>query len=63
MEEGFVLGLPGRAALAVSTWIEGPPKRETFFGLNIRGRKRIRIRTFRCSGCGYLESYANNDSD
>lgn len=61
MEEGFALDRD-RAA-AVSTWVAGQPERNFWFGLDIRDRKRIPIRTYRCPGCGYLESYADEETD
>ncbi|MBZ5593146.1 MAG: PF20097 family protein [Acidobacteriia bacterium] len=53
MEEGFLAG----QRLAV--WIEGPPQKSFWLGVNVRGRERRTIRTFRCTKCGFLESYAN----
>lgn len=53
MEIGFI-PTPGRGQM---TWIKGePPKtyRESF----MFGRKPLVALTFRCSTCGYLESYA-----
>jgi hypothetical protein len=41
----------------VSTWIEGMPEKG-FFGLKARGKKQLEITTYRCTSCGYLESYA-----
>jgi predicted nucleic-acid-binding Zn-ribbon protein len=38
-------------------WVSGPPE-VGFLGLNLRGKDVVEIRTFRCAGCGYLESYA-----
>jgi hypothetical protein len=56
MQEGYVpeetQGHSGR-----SRWISGPPS-VGFLGLNTRGREVIEVRTFRCPGCGCLESYA-----
>lgn len=58
MEEGFVLDRGHyNAAQNVAQWIEGAPQRG-FFGLKISGHKARAIRTWRCTRCGYLESYA-----
>jgi hypothetical protein len=35
-----------------STWLEGPPEASGQAPLGVP------VRTFRCGGCGYLESYA-----
>ena len=38
-------------------WVSGVPD-VGYFGLNLRGKEVVAIRTFRCAGCGYLEFYA-----
>jgi hypothetical protein len=53
MEEGFLAGP------RVAEWIEGPAEKSFWFGVKVRERKRRTIRTFRCTKCGFLESYAN----
>ena len=45
----------------VSTWVEGPPEKSFWVGTKIPQEKCITIGTFRCSSCGYLESYASNE--
>ncbi len=42
----------------VSTWQEGPPEMNFLGSLKVRGKLRIGITTYRCTSCGYLESYA-----
>ncbi len=61
MREGFLIDR-AKNATRVAHWAEGPP--ETWFLgiLRLRGRRQLPIRTFRCSKCGYLESYANERS-
>jgi len=41
-----------------STWMEGPAERSFWVGLKTSGREQHDVVTFRCDGCGYLESYA-----
>ncbi len=57
MHEGFlpdsVHGLRG-----VPIWVVGKPDLEGFGGARIEGKEAHSIRTFRCTKCGYLESYA-----
>lgn len=59
MEEGFILeseGLPYRVA---SRWVEGAPEFGVWSGIkNWHDRKKYQVATYRCAGCGYLESYA-----
>ncbi|WP_371449288.1 PF20097 family protein [Bradyrhizobium sp.] len=52
MEQGFIPS-PGRGQLL---WFAGVPPatyRESF----MFGRKAVTVTTYRCSACGYLESY------
>ena len=40
-------------------WVEGDPIPRFFFdGVKIQGRDPIPVTTYRCDGCGYLESFA-----
>ena len=58
MREGFILEA-GESGRPVGKWIEGTPERPwTRFGVKIDDRARYPIETYRCEGCGYLESYA-----
>ena len=53
MQQGFIPS-PGRGQLL---WFAGVPPatyRESF----MFGRKAVTVTTYRCSACGYLESYA-----
>ena len=57
MEEGFVLDNTYGARLQ-SEWIEGAPERSRWTGIKLKGKEQLPIVTFRCTRCGYLESYA-----
>ena len=57
MEEGFVPDT-GYSGLARSAWFEGKPEKILFGGLKVKGKRTFPIVTLRCSGCGFLESYA-----
>jgi hypothetical protein len=63
MEVGFILDNSYGARL-VSSWVEGKPERSKFLGFQQPGSARvgkkrtIETSTYRCTGCGYLESYA-----
>ena len=59
MEEGFVLDHGHYNAKMVDTWVEGKPVKSFWSGLKIDDRQTYEVRTFRCTGCGYLENYAN----
>jgi hypothetical protein len=60
MVQGFVADF-GHAHVAVSTWVEGPPQKSFWYGTKVPEEKCIPIGTFRCSACGYLESYARTE--
>jgi hypothetical protein len=58
MTEGFILDSTDHARLQ-SEWIEGPPDKSRWMGtMKVKGRARLPVATFRCSKCGYLESFA-----
>jgi len=59
MVQGFVADFADMGVNAiVSTWVEGQPKLSFLFGTKTPLEKRIPVGTYRCSACGYLESYA-----
>jgi len=62
MERGLILDRTRNRVLA-STWMEGEPESFLWFGLKTSGRERHEVITFRCEGCGYLESYAPASPD
>jgi hypothetical protein len=57
MLEGYTPGFNG-SMRSVPMWIAGAPERSIWTGLKIHDKDKIPIQVFRCSGCGYLESYA-----
>jgi hypothetical protein len=57
MEEGFLLDKTHGATLS-SHWVAGPPVRSFWTGVKVRGKRIVAVRTFRCTSCGLLESYA-----
>jgi hypothetical protein len=59
MESGFMVDRAGGAANLQAKWVEGEPTpRFWFHGVKMQGREPIPVTTFRCDGCGYLESFA-----
>jgi hypothetical protein len=59
MDEGFVLD-QAHNFNAQSKWIEGPPTKSFWTGIKMKGRAVIPVTTYRCSKCGYLESFAQS---
>jgi len=53
MQEGFILEhrLPVR-------WIAGKPEKSLLGDIKAAKREQRQIESYRCVGCGYLESYA-----
>jgi predicted nucleic-acid-binding Zn-ribbon protein len=59
MEDGFTIDV-GYASKTVASWISGKPEHSFWqSGPKTSDRRKIEISTFRCTACGYLESYAN----
>ena len=61
MEEGFILDHGHYDAKRVNTWVEGEPVKSFWSGLKVKDKQQFAVRTFRCAGCGYLESYATEE--
>ena len=57
MEQGFTPEAKDHAT-SVSLWIEGPPEKSFWTGIKTRGRKKLKIESWRCGRCAYLENYA-----
>lgn len=57
MVEGFVIDQT-HGGRAVSSWLEGAPYKSMWLGIRLKGKTPIEIATWRCSSCGFLESYA-----
>ena len=57
MEQGFVMD-NSYGARIVSHWAAGAPRKSFWQGTKMPEEKLIPIGTFRCTACGFLESYA-----
>lgn len=57
MEPGYVLD-EGHGTSLVAQWVEGPPSRSAWTGMKTKGRRKLPITTYRCTRCGFLESFA-----
>ena len=60
MAQGFVLDNT-YAARIVSQWAEGVPQKSFWMGTKLPDDELVPIGTYRCSSCGYLESYARQE--
>lgn len=57
MERGFLLD-QGYGTFAAAEWVEGTPEKSLWTGLKLRGKTKLKVATWRCRRCGFLESYA-----
>jgi Domain of unknown function (DUF6487) len=58
MEEGFILEKMEGGPPGADQWVEGAPEYSRWGNLKTKDHKRYQVTTYRCPGCGYLESYA-----
>jgi hypothetical protein len=61
METGFVLDRT-HVHIFPATWADGLVELNWLGGFKPGNRKFYRVETWRCKDCGYLESYARNQS-
>jgi len=59
MVQGFIVDFRGGGEHVVTNWVEGPPEKAFWSQTKVPTDKCIPMGTFRCSGCGFLESYAH----
>jgi hypothetical protein len=59
MTEGFTVDAT-YGGTAVSSWMEGAPRKSMWTGLKLTGMLRSEIATWRCNRCGFLEHYATD---
>jgi hypothetical protein len=57
MVQGFLFESDGPKGM-VSSWVEGAPEKSWFGSAKVPKEKCIPVGVFRCSRCGFLESYA-----
>jgi len=60
MEQGFVLD-NSYGARIVSQWAPGAPLKSFWTGTKLADQDLVPIGTYRCTSCGYLESYARQE--
>ena len=60
MVQGWIMDVvpSGRT---VSEWAPGPPRESFWTGTLLPDSAPVPIGAFRCSGCGFLESYARHE--
>jgi hypothetical protein len=64
MEAGFVVDNGRDLAQRQATWASGDAQFSFWRQSDVaKDARRMRVTTFRCERCGYLESYANEAAD
>ena len=58
MVQGFIFDNADGGFRRVINWVEGPPEKSFWQVTKVPEEKCIPVGTFRCSVCGFLESYA-----
>jgi hypothetical protein len=58
MVQGFIVDFGQGPGRLVSNWVEGAPEKSFWTGSKAPTDKCTPVGTFRCTGCGFLESYA-----
>ena len=59
MDAGFLLDRRKYSSpQSTAQWVEGILEWSIWTGIKTKGREHYLVVTFRCEGCGYLESYA-----
>ncbi len=62
MEEGFIAEQYGGHRIQPSEWIAGEPVKSFWHGTKINDKKHYQVKTLRCVRCGFLESYATEET-
>ena len=57
LQEGFLLETT-RNSRTATQWVEGKPVASFWTGLQLKGRIRLPVMSYRCPRCGWLELYA-----
>jgi len=62
MEEGFLID-KDHSGVRPGRWLAGPPEASLWQGMKTSGKACFLAATYRCTGCGFLESYATVPAD
>ncbi len=61
MQPGYLLEQGHANMRSSTTWSAGEPRKSFWMGLKA-ATDTYETRTYRCTGCGYLESYAHKEA-
>jgi hypothetical protein len=62
MRAGYLLDLRHHDRRGQARWVEGPPEKSFWKGLETSRRRVLPVTTWRCERCGLLESYAQAET-
>jgi len=62
MIRGFNLDRGADNTRYQSVWVEGAPESSLFRGVKLKGKPIYAVISYRCEKCGYLESYARDET-
>jgi hypothetical protein len=63
MVQGFIVEWSQGGGRRVSSWVGGAPEKSFWHGTSVPTEKYVPVGTFRCSACGFLESFARPEFD
>lgn len=58
LEEGFIIDRQHYGAPSEQNWAEGTPVKSVWTGLKLKGKKVLKVTSWRCPDCGFLASFA-----
>lgn len=58
LSAGFIVDQGDSGMADISKWQDGEPRKAWYGGLKLPKGEQIKVSTYRCDRCGYLESYA-----
>src|SRR4051794_12042669 len=61
MQEGFIPDYSHHNFSRTAKWQSGEPQKSFWYGINTRDSPQYEIKSHRCTGGGYLESYAQEE--
>lgn len=62
MQLGFIPDYYHEYGVTPAKWVEGEPEKSFWTGAKVPKGKAHKVVTYRCTQCGYLESYATEET-
>jgi hypothetical protein len=58
LEDGFLADETSNGTADIH-WASGPANRSRWFGVRMKGRRKLAVTAYRCRDCGHLELYTD----